>query len=207
MGVIPSFRERSIVARLVRNRRIWLLGFMVLIIVHMDIPMTMAARLQTSSQISALSVAPTGAVPIPFKHPGLLDTKAHLDYVKLQVNKGTEPWFSAFNKAKASPYASLSWTPKPRATVACGSRSNPNLGCSDERSDAAAAYTDAIIWYINGDARYASKAVQIMDAWSAMLKSHTLSNARLQAGWAGSVFPSAAELIRYTYSSWTAAGI
>jgi hypothetical protein len=132
---------------------------MVMIVAQMGMPTTMAARLQAPSQASVLSVAPT-----LFQHPGLLDTKVHLDYVKQQVSKRAEPWQSAFNEAKNSQYASLSWMPKPRATVACGSGSNPNLGCTDERSDAAAAYTDAIIWYISRDARYASKAIQIMDA-------------------------------------------
>lgn len=180
---------------------------MLSLIVMTTAQMNMTITQATPSQTSILSIASTGVVPTTFKHPGLLDTKAHLDYVKQQVIKKAEPWLAAFNAAKDSPYASLSRMPKPRAIVACGSGSNPNLGCSDERSDAAAAYTDAIIWYISGDARYASKAVQIMNAWSATLKSHALSNARLQAGWAGSVFPSAAELIRYTYPGWTAADI
>ena len=39
-----------------------------------------------------------------------------------------------------------------------------------------------------------------MDAWSAVITSHTNSNAPLQTGWAGSVWPRAAEIIRYTYT-------
>ena len=42
-----------------------------------------------------------------------------------------------------------------------------------------------------------------MDAWSAMITNHTNSNAPLQTGWAGSSWPRAAEIIKYTY---TAAG-
>ena len=38
--------------------------------------------------------------------------------------------------------------PKPRSIVECGSYSNPNNGCTDEREDAIAAYTDALAWYI-----------------------------------------------------------
>jgi hypothetical protein len=41
-----------------------------------------------------------------------------------------------------------------------------------------------------------------MDAWSATIRNHTNSNAPLQTGWAGSVWPRAAEIIRYTYPSW-----
>ncbi|HLZ59913.1 MAG TPA: alginate lyase family protein [Ktedonosporobacter sp.] len=154
---------------------------------------------QQSSKASASSAA--------FSHPGVLDSKTQLDFVKQQVQQGAEPWTTAFNQAKSSRYASLSWTPKPRAVVECGPYSNPDFGCADERNDAAAAYTDALIWYISGDSRYASKAVQIMDAWSATITSHTNSNAPLQAGWTGLVFPEAAEIIRYTSTSWSAAGI
>ena len=40
-----------------------------------------------------------------------------------------------------------------------------------------------------------------MDAWSATIRSHTNSNAPLQTGWAGSVWPRAAEIIKYTYTA------
>ena len=102
----------------------------------------------------------------------------------------------------ASKYASLSRTPKPRAIVECGSYSDPNYGCTDEREDALAAYTLSLAWYITRDSKYADKAIQIMDAWSATIKDHTNSNAPLQTGWAGSSWPRAAEIIRYTYNGW-----
>jgi hypothetical protein len=108
---------------------------------------------------------------------------------------------------KASSYASLSRTPKPRATVECGAYSQPNNGCTDEREDAIAAYTDALAWYITKDQRYADKAIQIMNAWSTVVKSHTGSNAPLQAGWSASVWPRAAEIIRYSGAGWTSGAI
>ena len=86
--------------------------------------------------------------------------------------------------------------------VECGSFSNPNLGCTDEREDAIAAYTTALAWYITGNPAYAQKSIQLMDAWSATITSHTNSNAPLQTGWAGSSWPRAAEIIRYTYGNW-----
>lgn len=64
----------------------------------------------------------------------------------------------------------------------CGSYSNPNNGCTDEREDAIAAYTDALAWYLTGDARYAQKSIQLMDAWSATIQGHTNSNAPLRNG-------------------------
>ena len=41
-----------------------------------------------------------------------------------------------------------------------------------------------------------------MNAWSAVLTDHTNSNAPLQSAWSGSVFPRAAEIIKWTYSGW-----
>lgn len=149
---------------------------------------------------------PAPAAPATFTHPGVLVSRPQLDFVKTQVNAGAQPWKAAYDQAVSSSYASLSRTPKPRAVVECGSYSNPNYGCTDEREDAIAAYTDALIWYISGDARYAQKAIALMDAWSATITSHTNSNAPLQTGWAGSSWPRAAEIIKYTYSSWPNSG-
>jgi hypothetical protein len=139
------------------------------------------------------------AASATFVHPGVLVSQAQLDFVRSKVDAGAQPWAAAYQQLTASSYASLSRTPKPRAVVECGSFSNPNLGCTDEREDAIAAYTDALAWYISRDTAYAQKAIQLMDAWSATITSHTNSNAPLQTGWAGSVWPRAAEIIRYTY--------
>jgi len=140
--------------------------------------------------------------PSGFVHPGVLVSRAQLDFIKGRVQAGAQPWAGAYSQMLASRYASLSRTPAPRAVVECGPYSNPNYGCTDEREDAIAAYTDALAWYISGNAAYAQKAIALMDAWSATITSHTNSNAPLQTGWAGSVWPRAAEIIRYTYSSW-----
>ena len=102
----------------------------------------------------------------------------------------------------ASKYASLTRTPKPRAIVECGPYSTPNNGCTDEREDALAAYTLSLAWYITRDTRYATKAIQIMDAWSATIRDHTNSNAPLQTAWSASSWPKAAEIIKHAYGNW-----
>lgn len=155
---------------------------------------------------SALAV-PAEAAPAAFVHPGVTVSQGQLDFVRGKVNAGAQPWKGAFDKMLASKYADLNRTPKPRAVVECGSYSNPNNGCTDEREDAIAAYTDALAWYITRDERYARKAIQLMDAWSGVITDHTNSNAPLQTGWAGSSWPRAAEIIKYTYSgSWANSG-
>ncbi|WP_233604711.1 alginate lyase family protein [Micromonospora sp. HM5-17] len=147
------------------------------------------------------------AAPATFAHPGVLVSRPQLDFVRSRVNAGAQPWRAAFDQMMASGFASLSRTPKPRAIVECGSYSNPNNGCTDERQDALAAYTMALAWYITRDSRYAQKAIEIMDAWSAVIQDHTNSNAPLQTAWAGSTWPRAAEIIRYTYGGWSSTGI
>ncbi|MEV6411039.1 alginate lyase family protein [Kribbella sp. NPDC051718] len=144
--------------------------------------------------------------PATFTHPGVGVSAAQLDFVRAKVNAGAQPWTNAFNQAKNSVYGSLSRAPKARAVVECGPYSDPDIGCRDERGDAIAAYTDALIWYITRDDRYAQKAIQLMDAWSATIRDHTNSNAPLQTAWSASSWPKAAEIIKHVYGNWPNSG-
>ncbi|MFB6612863.1 alginate lyase family protein [Streptomyces sp. NPDC056367] len=146
----------------------------------------------------AVPAAP--AAPAQFAHPGVLSSRAQLEFVRTQVQAGRQPWKAAYDRMLASEYASPTRTAKPRAIVECGSYSNPDIGCSDEREDAIAAYTHALAWYITKDPAHARKSIELMDAWSAVVKDHTNSNAPLQSGWAGSTWPRAAEIIKHTYT-------
>jgi hypothetical protein len=143
----------------------------------------------------------------PFRHPGVLVSQAQLEFVKAKIKAGEAPWTNAFQKAKGSRYGSLSYRANPRATVECGDYSNPDIGCSDEKDDVTAAYTQALLFALTGDARYAEKSMEIMNAWSAVLKSHTNNNAPLQSGWCSSIFPRAAEIILHTYGKWDPADV
>jgi hypothetical protein len=126
-----------------------------------------------------------------FTHPGIMVTRGQLDFVKAKAAAGAAPWKSALDKAKSGNHASLSYQPSPHATVECGPYSNPDVGCSDEKNDAIAAYTHALLWYLTGDDAHAQSAIHIMNAFSQTLKQHTNSNAPLQSAWVGSIFPRA----------------
>jgi hypothetical protein len=152
-----------------------------------------------TSQVGPVPTA--SAAPAVFAHPGVLVSQAQLNFVRTQVNAGAQPWQAAFDSMIASSYASLTRTPTPFAVVECGSMSNPNIGCTNERQDAIAAYTDALAWFITRNAAYGTESIKLMDAWSATITSHTNSNAPLQSGWAGSVWARAAEIIRYTFTN------
>lgn len=138
-----------------------------------------------------------------FVHPGVLLESGGLVGLRQRAASGDEPWATASAEMLASGYASLDYAPRPRRVIECGPFSTPNHGCTDERKDAIAAYTHALAWTVTGDVRHARKSVEIMNAWSASIEDHTNSNARLQAAWAGAVWPRAAEIIRHTYSGWS----
>lgn len=142
-----------------------------------------------------------------FVHPGLTNNQAELDFIKQQVKAGAQPWKSAYAKLASDSHASLGYKPSPIASVECGRYSSPNHGCNEERDDAEAAYTQALLWAVGGDAAHAQKAIEIMNAWPPVLKSHSLANATLQTGWAASNWMRAAEIIRHTGAGWADADV
>ncbi len=127
-------------------------------------------------------------------HPGVLNSRVSLDFVKAKT-------------LAADPLASMSRNPSPLAIVECGSYNMPNIGCVDELSDASAAYAQALLFYFSGSAERAKKAIQYMNAWAAVIRSHTNSNAPLQSGWVALNWTKAAEIIRYSDAGWAAADV
>lgn len=143
-----------------------------------------------------------------FNHPGVLVNQAQLAELKRRVASGVEPQKTAFEAMQKSPLAAKDYTPHPVDCVSCGPRSNPDIGCKDEQRDCAAAYTQALLWAVTGNKLYAENAIRIMNAWSSTLqRGHTYANGPIQAAWCGSVWPRAAEIIRYTHTGWSEADI
>jgi hypothetical protein len=70
-------------------------------------------------------------------------------------------------------------------------------------ADANAAYQCAIMWSITGDKAYAAKSIQILNAWSATLKTISGRDAVLGAGLGPFKMINAAEIIRYTNAGWS----
>ena len=153
------------------------------------------------------SVAASPATAQAFQHPGVLVSKAQLDFVKAQVQAKVEPFYTQFLNAQANQYGDLNYKikgPPVDGVINCGSYSKPDIGCHDEDADASAAYLQALLWYISGNHAYAENSIRIMNAYSHNLKAYTLSNAPLQAAWAAEKFPRAAEIIRYSNAGWSA---
>lgn len=132
-----------------------------------------------------------------FRHPGVLLDRARLDAVAAHIAAGDAPWADAFARMRTSHFVSLSYTPHPAATV-----TRQDSSADDLVNDGIAAYGDALIHRYTGDARYADKAVGILNAWAATLETvddGSGHSAQLNAAWAAEVMPRAAEILRYSY--------
>lgn len=141
-----------------------------------------------------------------FHHPGVVVGRSQLDTVRTRVRAGQEPWRSAYEKMRASKYGSLDYTAHPVDVVPCPPNAGPPA-CLAEREDAIAAYTQALLWSVNGDEAHVRKAVEIMDGWSKVVKGHTEGNAGLQTAWAGSSWARAADMVHAGYPKWPGADV
>ncbi len=182
--------------------------------------MRLLVRLALIGGLVSLAHPARGDQPAPFIHPGILVTRAQLDFVKAKITAGTEPWASAFARVKADHYGQQTYQPHPPVAqaatdkdpattdgiVVCGSFSDPDVHCTHEKDDGVAAYTQALLWYFSGDEAYAQKAVEILNGW-ATLKRHSGFNTALQASWMGTQFARAAEIMQFSYPKWSAADV
>ncbi len=140
----------------------------------------------------------TAFAQMTFIHPGALNNKQELDFVKAKIKVGAEPWITAFTQVKSL------------ATDGLNALNYINSNSKDSdisKNEARKAYANAIIWYLTDDDIYARQAISILNAWSG-LQGFTGGNDqdKLQAGWIGALFGPAAEIMR-NYSEWTPADI
>jgi hypothetical protein len=159
----------------------------------------------------ALGLLPSAAAQTqPFNHPGVLVSRAQLDYIKVMVAAHNEPFYSAYLKALNSNIGQLNYQiqgPPATGIIECGPTSNPNFGCSAADNDSSAAYLQSLLWYITGNHQYADNAIAILNRYAYNLKGYTNSNEPLQAAWDSEKFPRAAEIIRYSNAGWADADI
>jgi len=138
----------------------------------------------------------------PFVHPGMLQSRADLEFMKQKVLAGEQPWKDAWDRLCRQSISSLDFKPKPFAHVIRGPYNNPAIGSNEISLSASAAYSHALQWYVTGDKAHAQKAIQILGAWSAVLEDFQQNDAKLLAGWTGHEFLNAAEILRSTDSGW-----
>jgi hypothetical protein len=159
-----------------------------------------ASLFAIAAGLVALDLA--SAAPTTWVHPGVLVSPSQLAHMNATVHAGPQGnvMAAAFAKALKSKYAALDYKPLgPPSTgiIDCGSHSHPDNGCSEEDSDASAAYLQALLFYLTGTSGYASNVVSILNAYGQHLKGYTNSNAPLQSAWGLSKWARAAELARH----------
>lgn len=148
----------------------------------------------------AINFAASTPDPQAFVHPGIFVSQAQLEYLKDRWASNTEPWASAISTVRASTLSNPAYVPRPGAIADCSAYPTT---CSRVLTDAAAAYTLALLYYSSNEpdrAKYAQGAIRIMNAWATTLTSANGYQAQLTLAWAGEVMPRAAEIIRYTYT-------
>lgn len=126
-------------------------------------------------------------------HPNAIINNEQLDFVKSKIDIKADPWYSAFKKVQGISKSGAN------ALKTIDSNSHDSY---ISKIDAQKAYANALTWYLTEDDIYAQQAIDILNAWS-HLQGFTGGNDqdKLQAGWIGCLFASAAEIMR-TNSDW-----
>jgi len=143
----------------------------------------------------------------PIVHPGILQTRPDLEFMKARIEAGDEPWKSAWESWLSEPEASLGFQPKPSVHVIRGPYGAGQKGATELMASAGAANVHTLQWYVTGDEAHARKAIAILDAWSGTLADFSENDAMLLAGWMGGEFANAAEILRATYPRWGGASL
>jgi hypothetical protein len=142
-----------------------------------------------------------------FVHPGLLLRREDIERVRDAVAAETEPYASGWKRLRMEGRAALSYEPHPFAVVTRTAGAE-GAGNKELRDDANAAFFHAVQFAVSGEPAYASKAMEILDAWSSTLSAIEGDADRfLAAGLYGYQLANAAELLRYTDAGWSADGV
>ncbi|MDE3150075.1 MAG: alginate lyase family protein [Acidobacteriota bacterium] len=135
-------------------------------------------------------------------HPGILQTRADLEFMKARIKASEEPWKSAWDRWVAEPLSSLDFKPKPFVHIIRGAYGAGQKGGNELSASAAAVNSHVLQWYVTGNEAHARKVIEILDAWSGTLADFYENDAMLLAGWTGGEFCNAAEILRATYPKW-----
>ncbi len=122
------------------------------------------------------------------------------------VEQGVEPYQSGFEMFKAHRQSQADWRLRgPFESVSRGP--GQDLHRAELGQDGNAAYQNALMWAITGDEAHARKAVEILNAWSGVLKEIVGKDKELAASLCGFKYANAAEIMRYTYDEWAPAEV
>jgi hypothetical protein len=141
-----------------------------------------------------------------FVHPGVMHSLADLERMRTNVLATNAPWFMGYTNLLADSHSSSAYAMEGPVTTIYRDAITGTLPTAFQ-DDCGGAYQNALLWYLTGNPANATKAIQILDAWSSTCTSATGSDTRLACGLQGFKFICAAEIIRYTGAPWSQAEI
>src|ERR1017187_5135213 len=141
-----------------------------------------------------------------FIHPGIVHTIVDLERMRTNVLATNNPWFMGYTNMLADSHSSSAYPMAGPATTIYRDAITATLPTTFQ-DDCAGAYQNALLWYLTGDPAHATKAIQLLDAWSTTCTNASGSDTRLAGGLQGYKFITAAEIIRYTGAPWSQAEI
>jgi hypothetical protein len=160
-------------------------------------------RLQSILLTSLLVFASSVSAARTWIHPGTLDGKAELDYVKTQVALKAAPYMFEMQTIKYNE-GGLATAPGGVTTI------DANGGTADlAKGEGRRAYGNALLWYLTDSVVYAERAIAILNSWSGLQSITAIPGNQqnlLVAGWVGSLFGPAADIM-LGYPGWAAADI
>jgi len=142
-------------------------------------------------------ILPDMALPASqsFAHPGILHSQADLDFVRARLAAGEEPWTSALRAMRADKYCQLTIKAKAVPVIDPHGQS-----AGYPMMDASAAYGHALLWCLTGERAHADKAIELLNANSAILQSIDLGRndqGKIEAGFTAGKYAAAAELLAH----------
>ncbi|MEU1574966.1 alginate lyase family protein [Streptomyces collinus] len=161
----------------------------------------------STAAATGIAATPTADALTSFIHPGVLHKLSGIQRMKTRIAAGTEPWLSGWNVFRTNAYSQPTYAMRgPLTTI---DRGTTEIGNWEFWNDCNAAYQNALMWNLTGTTAHATKALQIIKAWSSTLTSITGKDAQLAASIYGFKLAAAAELMRYTTpsGSWSGAEI
>lgn len=141
-----------------------------------------------------------------FQHPMTVTSVEEVAIVKARIAKGTEPQATAFKALIAAANSQQYFLPNAPATMQIDSGyTNGNLQQMRTwlGNEASSAYTSALAFTYSGDPKYATKAIEIMNAWANKGTTFTGGGRFLQLGAWFSPMLYAADLLN-DYEGWNA---
>lgn len=153
-----------------------------------------------------ISISSSGA----FVHPGILNTKATLDYIRSEANNSSSDRFSWYTNTVAA-YINNNSMPTSFPSIVYAKASGTTPSETQIRENSILAYAYALRWAKTGSSQYAINAKFILDGWASNFQKYlpdagtSVSQAYLEASWVAPTFAAAAEIIKhYTVNGNTA---